>query len=192
MSNETNKYHFDSLIRPWRNRLYSMAYRQAPSKEIAEDWTQETLLRAWKGFHKLDQQVAIYAWLLKILNHVIADDARREIRRNELAPMHTTDDKFLNEHPSASPGPFETLMNQQSEQHMSAMIKSLPDMFKDIILLRDVERLSYEEIGDILELTKGTVMSRLSRGRRHLASLLIKSATKDEHLSMNNPQKGKS
>jgi RNA polymerase sigma-70 factor (ECF subfamily) len=168
-----------------------MAYRQAPSGEIAEDWTQETLLRAWKDFHKLNQQVAVYAWLLKILNHVIADDSRREIRRTELAPIYTTEDKILNEHPCASPGPFETIVNQQSEHQMIAMIKSLPDTFRDIILLRDVEGLSYQEIGDILGLAKGTVMSRLSRGRRHLASLIIKSATSDENFSMIDPQKGK-
>lgn len=186
MSDELVKSQFDNLVRPWRSRLYTMACRQASSTEIAEDWTQETLLRAWKDFNNLNQEIAVYAWLLKILNHVITDDVRREIRRSELAPIHTAEDKFLNEHPSAQPGPFETLITQQSERQLTAMIKALPDRYRDIILLRDIEGLSYQEIGDILDLAKGTVMSRLSRARRQLAKLMIKSNTEEGQSSASN------
>lgn len=179
---------FEQLVSPWLERLYGMAYRRAPSIDIAEDWTQETLLRAWKAFHHLSQETAIFAWLAKILHHVIADDVRQEKRRNTLAPIYTTQEELLTEHPCAQPGPFEILLSQQSEEHMLTMLDKLPDIYKDVIILRDVEGANYQQISDILDLPKGTVMSRLSRGRRHLASLILKSQTRATKLKANSDE----
>ena len=97
MRSTGSRQQFDTLVRPWRYRLYGVAQRQAPSQEMAEDWTQETLLRAWRDFDQLDDHVAAYAWLLRILNRVVADDYRRDGRRQQLAPVLTTGDAVLNE-----------------------------------------------------------------------------------------------
>jgi len=165
---------FQQLTRPWRDRLYGVALRQTNTKATAEDWTQETLLRAWRDFDRLSEKVTVYAWLLKILDHVIADDIRRNNRRNKLAPVTSTDDSFFQEQASASPGPFEKTLKQQTDNQLIAAINSLPDEFSRTILLRDIEELSYREVADILDIPQGTVMSRLSRGRRLLATTLIK------------------
>jgi len=165
---------FQQLTRPWRDRLFAVALRQANTKATAEDWVQETLLRAWRDFARLNEKISVYAWLLKILDHVIADDIRRSSRRNKLAPVVTTDDLFLQDQPCASPGPFEKTLQQQTDEQLTAAINSLPDEFSRTILLRDIEGLSYREVADILDIPQGTVMSRLSRGRRLLATALIK------------------
>lgn len=169
---------FQRLTHPWRNRLYGVALRQTSTRHIAEDWVQETLLRAWKDFAQLSDGIAIYAWLLKILDHVIADDRRKEKRRYQLAPIITVDDEDLLSHPCSSPGPFENMLHQQESEQLNESIESLPDEFRRVVLLRDIEGLSYNEVSYILDIPKGTVMSRLSRGRRILASTLIKSNTK--------------
>ena len=166
---------FQQLTRPWRDRLYSVALRQTNTKETAEDWTQETLLRAWRDFAHLNEKVTVYAWLLKILDHVITDDIRRNSRRSKLMPVVTTDDVLFQKQPSAWPGPFEKTLQQQTDKQLTEAINSLPDEFSRTILLRDIEGLSYQEIAGILDIPKGTVMSRLSRGRRLLATILIKS-----------------
>lgn len=165
---------FQQLTRPWRDRLLGVALRSANFPVTSEDWVQETLLRAWRDKDSLKDKAAVYAWLLKILDHVIADDVRRETRRNQLAPVVTTDDVLLQEHPSAAPGPFEQTLQQQTDEQVTAAIKSLPDEFCSAILLRDIEGLSYKEVADILDIPQGTVMSRLSRGRRLLSTLIIK------------------
>ncbi len=177
MTSVKRQQHFQQLTRPWRDRLYGVALRQTSTKATAEDWTQETLLRAWRDFDHLTERVTVYAWLLKILDHVIADDIRRNSRRNKLAPVITTDDVFLQEQPSASPGPFEKTLQQQTGEQLTAAINSLPDEFSRTILLRDIEGLSYREVAEILDIPQGTVMSRLSRGRRLLTTTLIKSQT---------------
>ncbi len=168
---------FQQLTRPWRDRLYSIALRQTSTKETAEDWVQETLLRAWRDFARLNEKVTVYAWLLKILDHVIADDIRRNSRRSKLMPVITTDDVYFQELPSASSGPFENTLQKQTDEQLTAAINSLPDEFSRTILLRDIEGLSYQEVAEILDIPQGTVMSRLSRGRRLLASILIKKKT---------------
>jgi len=166
--------HFQQLTRPWRDRLFSIALRQTGKTDTAENWTQETLLRAWRDFDRLTDEIAVYAWLLKILDHVIADDSRRDARRQLLAPVVAVDDELLQQHASAAPGPFEQAVQQQTDEQLTMAIRSLPGEFCSVILLRDIEGLSYLEIASILDIPKGTVMSRLSRGRRLLATTLIK------------------
>lgn len=153
-----------------------MALRRSGDRQTAEDWVQESLLRAWRDFGRLSDSQAVYAWLLKILDHVVADHQRREARRNRLAPVITTGDEQLQAHHCSRPGPFENLLRLQDREQLLAAIQTLSPEYEAVILLRDFEGLSYKEIAGILEIPRGTVMSRLSRGRRQLASLLLKRA----------------
>ena len=171
---QRKKQHFQQLTQPWRERLYGVALRQTSSHHIAEDWTQEALLRAWRDFSQLGDEIAVYAWLLKILDHVVADDVRREARRHQLAPVVAVDDSELQAHACSAPGPFEQTLQHQTHEQVANAIQNLPHEFRRIVLLRDVEGLSYREIADILDIPQGTIMSRLSRGRRMLAKTLIK------------------
>lgn len=169
---------FAQLTHPWRDRLYGVALRQTITRQLAEDWVQETLLRAWKDFSQLTEGIAIYAWLLKILDHVIADDRRKEKRRHQLAPVIAVDDKDLLSHPCSAPGPFESMLQQQQSEQLAYSIANLPEEFRRVVVLRDIEGLSYNDVAFILDIAKGTVMSRLSRGRRILTSALFKAQSK--------------
>lgn len=173
MSSNDNKLEFIQLTEPWWHRLYNIALSYSQNRDIAEDWCQETLLRAWKDFMSLQEHVAIYAWLLKILDRVIADDKRRSIRRNQIAPVILVDDVQLLAHPCSAAEPFKQLVNQQNHRQITHAINQLPDEFRQVILLRDIDGLSYIDIATILELAKGTVMSRLSRGRRLLSRTIM-------------------
>lgn len=171
---QRKKQHFQQLTQPWRERLYGVASRQASSRRIAEDWTQEALLRAWRDFSQLGDEIAVYAWLLKILDRVVADDMRREARRHQLAPVIAVDDLELQTHACSAPGPFDQTLQQQTHEQVANAAQDLPQEFRRVVLLRDIEGLSYREIVNILDIPQGTIMSRLSRGRRMLAKTLIK------------------
>jgi RNA polymerase sigma-70 factor (ECF subfamily) len=171
---QTKEKKFWSLVKPWSQRLYNIAFHHCGDKYLAQDWSQETLLRAWKDFEQLKDSMLAYAWLLKILNRVIIDDRRRTIRRNNISPVISVDDEYLNSHSCSSPGPFTQLMKNQSNNQLKRAILELPEEFRITILLRDIEGMSYIDIANILDVAKGTVMSRLSRGRRLLSSYVLK------------------
>jgi|TARA_R110002167_G_C12686090_1_gene651941 RNA polymerase sigma-70 factor (ECF subfamily) len=164
---------FQQLTRPWRVRLLAVAMRQATNRAQAEDWLQETLLRGWRDFSSLQDEQLMYPWLLKILGRVRADELRKEAHRSQLAPILRVDDQLLNAHECSAPGPFEQLLAQRNEQQLQQAISRLPDDFQWVVILRDIEGLSYHDIGYALDIPKGTVMSRLSRGRRMLAANLL-------------------
>ncbi len=171
---------FQQLTHPWRDRLYGVALRYTRDQQTAEDWVQETLLRAWRNFSQLSEHQATYAWLLKILDHVVADDSRRHKRRQQLAPVLTTDDRMLQTHRCSAPGPFEQTLSCQIHDQLAAAVMSLPNVFSTVIMLRDMEGLSYQEIAGILDIPRGTVMSRLSRGRRLLAKEILRNVETDD------------
>lgn len=173
---EKRKQHFIQLTKPWWHRLYNIALQHTGNASTAEDWSQETLLRAWKDFAKLQDDIAIYAWLLTILDRVIIDDKRRSSRRNQIAPVIMVDDEILHMHACSTAGPFNKMMEQSEQGQLQKAIQQLPDDFRRVVLLRDLETFSYKEIAEILDIAQGTVMSRLSRGRRLLASILLKKA----------------
>tara|TARA_R110002050_G_scaffold179866_1_gene313414 strand:+ start:676 stop:1248 length:573 start_codon:yes stop_codon:yes gene_type:complete len=174
MQNYDQKKRFWLLVEPWSHRLINIALHHCGDKNLAQDWSQETLLRAWKDFEQLEDSTLIYAWLLKILNRVIVDDQRRNIRRKKLSPVIFVDDDYFSTHACSAPGPFSQLMKNQSNSQLKAAILQLPEEFRSTILLRDIEGMSYTSIASILDIAKGTVMSRLSRGRRLLSSYVLK------------------
>jgi len=171
---DQTKKRFWLLVEPWSHRLINIALHHCGDKNLAQDWSQETLLRAWKDFEQLEDSTLIYAWLLKILNRVIVDDQRRNIRRKNLSPVIFVDDVYFSTHACSAPGPFSQLMKNQSNSQLKAAILQLPEEFRSTILLRDIEGMSYASIASILDIAKGTVMSRLSRGRRLLSSYVLK------------------
>lgn len=174
---------FHRQVSPWLARLLGAARRQAGGA-AAEDWLQETLLRAWRDFDQLEKKQAVYAWLLRILDRVIAEDIRRESRRCRLAPVVNADDGFFESCPGAEPGPFAETVKSQTESQINEAIESLADEYRKVITLRDIEELSYREIAYVLDLPQGTVMSRLSRGRRLLAQRLIKLEMHDDDVQL--------
>lgn len=171
MARDSERYR--RLVEPLLGRLLGAARRAADSREEAEEWVQETLLRGWRGFPALREEAAGYAWLRRILQTVIAEQGRQQARRRALVPILSVDDALFEATPASAPGPFETLVQRQSRDALLQALDSLPEEFARVLALRDLEGLRYREIAELLDIPAGTVMSRLSRGRRLLAARLL-------------------
>jgi RNA polymerase sigma-70 factor (ECF subfamily) len=132
----------------------------------AEDLVQDTLLRAYRAFHRYTPGTNIRAWLYTILYRVRTDALRRAGRSPQTVEL-------TGEGPGLPP-PQDALAS--GGENLERALASLPEVFRTAVILRDVEELSYQEIAQALDIPIGTVMSRIHRGRSLLRQALAGSA----------------
>jgi len=152
--------------------LYRMAYHLAGNADEAEDLTQEAYLRAYRGFAGF-RGGDVRAWLFTILRHVFLDQCRRHQRMPVVVSADDDVRTFTQNDagtwaPSAEAEALRLLPSEAIERAFAALA---PD-WRLVVLLADVEELSYREIADIMEIPLGTVMSRLHRAHRQLQERL--------------------
>jgi len=147
------------------DRLYGTAFRLTRDRGRAEDLVQETYLKALRSRKQFTAGTNLKAWLFTILHNTYRNTARGD-RRD---PVDV--DSGVVEAAgsiSAGPNPEEALLEATLDHDLRAALDALPAPFREAVWLRDVEELSYREMAGILDVPVGTVMSRISRGRRLL------------------------
>lgn len=154
---------FEASALPHLNDLYRAAASMTGPTE-AEDLVQETYLEAWKSFHRFQPGTNCKAWIFKILIHRIHHYRRKWYQM--FSKMQN--DTLMLEQLEA----VEDLHEAVRDEEILGALQRLPEMFREILLLADVQEFSYKEIADMLDVPIGTVMSRLNRGRKHLRAEL--------------------
>lgn len=157
-------HRFESEAMPHLNDLFRTATRVLGERGRAEDVVQEVYLQAWKSFERFESGTNCRAWLYKILFHCVNHHRRKWFR----FPLLKENEEFLEANLTYSPPVAEHL----TDQEILAALDRIPADFRSVVLLVDVEEFAYKEAADILEIPIGTVMSRLSRGRRLLREQL--------------------
>ena len=147
--------------------LYNFAHWLTQNRDEAEDLVQETYMKALKGFASFQQGTNFRAWIYRILRNTFLT-SRSGLRERVTVPI---DDEDL-ELPAASPTPESEVLARADRQLVQNALERLPVPFREIILLCDVEEMSYREIAETLTIPVGTVMSRLSRARTAMRQLL--------------------
>jgi RNA polymerase sigma-70 factor (ECF subfamily) len=155
---------FETIAMPHMNDLYRTARRALGSQTEAEDVVQETYLQAWKSFHRFESGTNIRAWMFKIMFHVIHHHRRKAYR---LVTLKEEDEFFFEQLPYEPP-----IAQELRDEDVLAALDQVPEHFRSVILLADVQEFSYKEIQEMLGIPIGTVMSRLSRGRKLLRDSL--------------------
>jgi RNA polymerase sigma-70 factor (ECF subfamily) len=158
----TREERFEAEALPHLRSLYGTAFRMTRNAHDAEDLVQETFLRAYRAFDGFTPGSNIRAWLYTILHRVRTDAFRRSRRSPRTVEL-------ADEGPAVPP-PQDALA--QGGEDLARALESLPDVFRDAVVLRDVEDFSYQEIARILDVPMGTVMSRIHRGRALLRQAL--------------------
>lgn len=159
---------FEDLAMPLFDSAYNFAYWLAQNRDDAEDLVQETYLRACRGFASFQSGTNFRAWIFQILKNTFLSTRARMQRRE--AVMLSSDE--LLSLPAGSDD-IESILYQRSRlEDVQESIDQLPVIFREVLLLCDVEEASYREIAEILSIPIGTVMSRLARARKALRELL--------------------
>lgn len=155
---------FEAAAMPHFDDLYRTAARVIGDRTEAEDLVQETYLQGWKSFHRFEPGTNCRAWLFKILFHVIHHHRRKWFSLN----LVKDGEELLEEVLTYEPPVPEHL----TDEDVLAALAKIPTDFREVLLLADVQEFAYKEVAETLKIPVGTVMSRLSRGRKLLRAQL--------------------
>lgn len=153
------------------NGLYSYAMVLTRNHAEAEDLVQETYVRAMQAMQKLRADSNIKGWLLTILRNIWFNQLRKRRNAPQMVEIKA-EDGIANNIVEPSKDSHDLYVSKLEAEHVQAAIQKLPIDFREIILLREYEELSYLEIANVLDCPVGTVMSRLGRARAKLRVLL--------------------
>ncbi len=161
---------FEQLALPLFGRLYNFARWLTQNREEAEDLVQETYAKALKGFSSFEPGTNFKAWIFRILRNTFLN-SRTGLKAATVALDLPDDDPAL---PAERQTPETILIDRASQQIIQEAIAELAVPYREVLLLCEVEEMSYQEISAALTIPVGTVMSRLSRARRALREAVQK------------------
>jgi len=168
---------FAWLISRYQQPLYSLIYRVLPNPGDAADITQEVFVKIFRGIGRFHGEASLRTWIYRIALHEALNQRRWWSRhqRQELALDAEGDDRYAAPAESLidqQESPFDAAAHAEIASRVEAAIREVPEPFRTVVVLRDIEGFGYEEIAEILNANLGTVKSRLMRGRAHLKGLL--------------------
>lgn len=159
---------FEELAMPLFDQLYNFAHWLAQDRSEAEDLVQETYAKALKGFSSFQAGTNFRAWMYRILRNTFLT-SRTGLKASAMVALDSDD---VPELPAGPETPETLFLEHAQQQALQAAIESLPVHFREVLLLCEVEEMSYQEIAEALSIPMGTVMSRLSRARKALRLIL--------------------
>jgi RNA polymerase sigma-70 factor (ECF subfamily) len=162
---------FEAEALAYVDSLYRTALRLTRVPADAEDLVQETYLKAFRAADRFQAGTNLRAWLFTILHNTARNRARDRGREPVIADSEAVDRAEGNAFSAGAAAvdtPESLLLRDTLTPDLQAAVNALPDAFRQVVWLRDVEEFSYAEIAEMLSVPIGTVMSRISRGRRML------------------------
>lgn len=165
-------YAFDLIVKRYKNQLMNFVYRFLGNAEEAEDLVQETFLRVYRNRRAYQKVAKFSTWIYTIAGNL----AKTELRKRKRRKFFSISDLGYNEKDydisDEAYNPEKDVDGRMKEEIIHREINLLSPKFRQVILLRDVQQLSYEEISQIVKIPLGTVKSRVNRGRLKLQEKL--------------------
>ena len=160
------------LVNRYRDRLINFVYPFLGDFEQAEDVVQETMLKLYEKKHYYREIAKFSTWIYTIARNLANTELRKKKRRKTTYISRMTKDDRQYEIPAVQADLNQNLQNEFIRDRIHAAIKELPEHFKTVIILRDIQELSYDDISNIVGVPLGTVKSRINRARLQLQAEL--------------------
>jgi RNA polymerase sigma-70 factor (ECF subfamily) len=164
---------FEELVRRYSNRAYRAAHRIVRDTETAQDVLQEAFLKAYRGLRRFECRSGFYTWFYRIVVNLALDRRRRDRGGSALEfEDRAVEDADVRATLPEAEDPERTARRHEIRRLVARGIESLPEGQREVLILREVDGLSYEEIAAAMRISKGTVMSRLHYARRKMVTFL--------------------
>ncbi|QAR33925.1 sigma-70 family RNA polymerase sigma factor [Geovibrio thiophilus] len=168
---------YELLIRKYQSKLFSTVLHMVKNRELAEDIVQESFLRAFRKLDTLNNRSQFYPWIKRIALNMALNHFEKEKR--VLDVESDDDESSFFENIASGESPEELTLKEEMKRYVRMFVDSLPDRLRVVIILREVDDMSYEEIAEMLNIPLGTVRSRLFNARNIIKERLIKQGLAD-------------
>lgn len=165
---------FESLIRLYEKRVFSLTLRMCGDRELAAEAAQEAFLSVWQALPSFRGDSSFATWLYRLTSNACVDLLRREGRHRAAAGPSLDDEDANVDVPDQAPGPHQLAECSELREGIEAGLRALSPDHRQVLILREMHQLSYDEISGILDVDVGTVKSRINRGRKQLRKFLLK------------------
>jgi RNA polymerase sigma-70 factor (ECF subfamily) len=169
----TKRFERDAL--QYMNQLYAAAMRYTKNPEDAQDLVQDTYIKAYNSFHQFEPGTNLKAWLYRVLTTTFINNYRKDQRRPQTSDSELEDWQLAEASSHTSDQGKSTedvVLENLPDSDIKNALAQIPEEFRMVVYLADVEGFSYKEIAEIVGVPTGTVMSRLHRGRKQLREKL--------------------
>ena len=164
---------FESLVHQYEKKVFALTLRTCGNPDDAAEAAQDAFLSAWQGLPFFRGDSSFSTWLYRLSYNACVNLLRRENRHRVAAKASLDDDELSLDVPGYAVTPHESLERQELRDEIEEGLLALTPEHREVLILREIHQLSYDEIADTLELDVGTVKSRISRGRKQLRNFLL-------------------
>lgn len=166
---------FANIVELYLPKIFSLCLKLTGNREDAEDCAQETFIKVWTSLGDFRESSSIYTWIYRIAANTCNDYLRKKSRHPILSlegEGTESDDAPLLHIKDERPLPDEQFIENESVEQVRWLLLQIPDGMREILVLRDLQQLSYKEISKLIGVAEGTVKSRLFRARKEMMKLI--------------------
>ena len=151
---------FEELIRQYEKKVYTLCFRMCGNSEDAEEAAQDAFLALWRGIDRFRQESSLSTWIYRLATNACIDTLRR--RKKQSGSVSLDDEELF----------VDAVEHREAQKLLQEGLSALPEEYRKVLILREIEGLSYTEIAESASIELGTVKSRISRGRSLLRNFL--------------------
>ena len=162
---------FEEIVRAYQDRIYNLCRHMLGNVHDAEDAAQDTFIKAYRGLNTFRPDASLYTWLYRIAVNTCVDFKRKPLFASLFSRSEDGEETMMDT-PSDAPSPERLYESKQMDRALWTSLGKLSAKLRTVIILKEIEGLSYEEISEVLDISMGTVKSRISRAREELQGMM--------------------